>query len=122
MIRRRGWGREGDNATAANMVVSVLKELHLDYIVAAANLKAFMCGLPPFTDRAAIKDMVSKVKIPEFVPKSGIKIDVTDAEAQARSNNDSFGKLKEKLFSSSVWYPSIWKGLPCLFQCSVVVN
>ena len=122
MIRRRGWGREGDNATAANMVVSVLKELHLDYIVAAANLKAFMCGLPPFTDRAAIKDMVSKVKIPEFVPKSGIKIDVTDAEAQARSNNDSFGKLKEKLFSSSVWYPSIWKGLPCLFQCSVIVN
>lgn len=108
--------------TAANRVVSVPKELHLDYIVAAANLKAFMCGLAPFTDRAAIKDMVSKVKVPEFVPKSGIKIDVTDAEAQARSNNDSFGKWKEELFSPSVQYPSIWKRLPCLFRCSLVVN
>ena len=39
----RGWGGEGDDVTAANRVVSVPKELHLDYIVAAANLKAFCC-------------------------------------------------------------------------------
>lgn len=77
---------------ASNRVVFPSKELHLDYIVAAANLKAFMCGQAPFTDRAAIKDMVKKVKVAEFVPKSGIKIDVTDAEAQARANNDNFGK------------------------------
>ncbi|XP_076447725.1 ubiquitin-like modifier-activating enzyme 1 [Babylonia areolata] len=64
-------------------------ELHLDYIIAAANMKAFMCGLPPLRDRAAIKDMVMKVTVPEFVPRSGVKIAVTDAEAQAGGNNDA---------------------------------
>ena len=70
----------------------MLQELHLDYIVAAANLKAFMCGLPENRDAAAIKAMVSKVTVPEFKPKSGVKIAVTDAEAQA-GGNDSCGRL-----------------------------
>ena len=73
----------------------------MDYIVAAANLKAFMCGLDPVRDVAAIKSMVSAVTVPEFVARSGVKIAVTDAEAQAGSN-DSYGK---QAFS---WY------CPCL--------
>lgn len=68
-------------------------ELHMDFIVAAANLKAFMCTLKPFTDRAAIKDMLAKVEVPEFKPRSGVKIDVTDEEAQARQNDGNFGEF-----------------------------
>merc|ERR1719402_927874 len=64
-------------------------ELHLDYVVAGANLRAFNYGLPPNRDRAFIKSVVDKVTVPPFVPKSGVKIAVTDAEAQAQANQDS---------------------------------
>lgn len=67
-------------------------ELHMDYIVAAANLKAFMCGLQPCTNRSAIRDMLAKVVVPEFKPRSGVRIDVTDEEAQARQSDGSFDK------------------------------
>jgi len=64
-------------------------DLHLDYVVAGANLRAFNYGLPPNRDRAWIKSIVDGVTVPTFVPKSGVKIAVTDAEAQAQSNQDS---------------------------------
>jgi len=64
-------------------------DLHLDYVVAGANLRAFNYGLPPNRDRAFIKAVVDKVTVPPFVPKSGVKIAVTDAEAQAQANQDS---------------------------------
>ena len=60
-----------------------------DYVVAGANLRAYNYGLPPNRDRAWIKSIVDGVTVPSFVPKSGVKIAVTDAEAQAQSNQDS---------------------------------
>ncbi|CAL4109432.1 unnamed protein product [Meganyctiphanes norvegica] len=62
-------------------------DLHLDYIVAGANLKAEVYGIPQNRDRAAIAAMVDSVVIKEFVPRSGVKIAVTDAEAEAHSNS-----------------------------------
>lgn len=62
-------------------------ELHLDYIVSAANLKAEVYGIPQNRDRAAVAAMVDAVVVPEFVPRSGVKIAVTDAEAEAHSNS-----------------------------------
>ncbi|XP_066961014.1 ubiquitin-like modifier-activating enzyme 1 isoform X2 [Macrobrachium rosenbergii] len=64
----------------------VNNDLHLDYIVAAANLKAEVYGIPQVRDRQKIADIVSGIEIPEFVPKSGVKIAITDAEAEAQSN------------------------------------
>lgn len=61
-------------------------DLHVDYVMAAANLKAEVYGIPQVRDRQVVIDMVDKIEIPEFVPKSGIKIAVTDAEAEAQSN------------------------------------
>merc|ERR1719249_644166 len=52
-------------------------DLHLDYVVAGANLRAFNYGLPPNRDRAWIKSIVEGVTVPTFVPKSGVKIAVT---------------------------------------------
>jgi ubiquitin-activating enzyme E1 len=48
--------------------------MHLDFLLAAANLRAFNYGLKGSTDRAFIKKVVDTVMVPEFVPKSGVKI------------------------------------------------
>lgn len=47
-----------------------------------------MCGLPACRDRDAIVKMVSNIVIQPFIPRSGVKIDVSDAEAQARQSDN----------------------------------
>ncbi|XP_049268909.1 ubiquitin-like modifier-activating enzyme 1 [Rhipicephalus sanguineus] len=42
--------------------------LHMDYIVAAANLRAAMFGIPKNTDREAIARMLEDVEVPVYVP------------------------------------------------------
>lgn len=61
--------------------------MHLDYIYAAANLKAFVYGLPQVRDRQEVVDTLSKVDVPVFTPRSGVNIAVTDAAMQAEHNN-----------------------------------
>ena len=75
-------------------------DLHLDYVCAAANLKAEVYGIPQIRDRSQICEMAKKVNIPEFIPKSGIKIAVTDAEAEAQNNqidSERLGVLQESI-------------------------
>ncbi|XP_032517833.2 ubiquitin-like modifier-activating enzyme 1 [Danaus plexippus] len=57
-------------------------ELHMDYIVAAANLKAQVYGIPTCVDRERIAKVAMTVEVPKFKPKSGVKIAVTDAQLQ----------------------------------------
>ncbi|XP_014218818.1 ubiquitin-like modifier-activating enzyme 1 [Copidosoma floridanum] len=65
----------------------VNNELHLDYIVAAANLKATVYGITCNRNREEIAEIVSQVRIPEFVPKSGVKIAETDSQIQISNGN-----------------------------------
>lgn len=63
---------------------------HIDYVLSTANLRAFMFSLPDgqVRDAERVKSIVSKIVVPKFSPKSGVKIAVTDAEAQAANNDD----------------------------------
>ncbi|ORY04205.1 ubiquitin-activating emzyme E1 [Basidiobolus meristosporus CBS 931.73] len=63
--------------------------LHLDFVLTAANLRAFMFGLKGETDREVIKTMVSKVEVPPFTPKQGVKIQVQENENISQSTSQS---------------------------------
>lgn len=62
--------------------------LHIDYILAAANLKASVYGIPQNRDRKTITEMVEKVVVPDFSPRSGITIAETDSQLQVPNGND----------------------------------
>uniref|UniRef100_A0A8C7XLE1 E1 ubiquitin-activating enzyme n=1 Tax=Oryzias sinensis TaxID=183150 RepID=A0A8C7XLE1_9TELE len=59
---------------------STSNDLHMDYVLAAANLFAQMYGLPGSTDRAGLVKILQEVKVPTFTPRSGVKIHVSDQE------------------------------------------
>ena len=46
-------------------------DTHLDYVMSAANLKAYVYNIPQNRDRKAIKEYVSSLVVPEFTPKAG---------------------------------------------------
>jgi ubiquitin-activating enzyme E1 len=54
------------------------KPVHLDYIIAASNLHAFNYGLHGNADLSLYAKVASAVPVPEFVPKSNVKVQITD--------------------------------------------
>jgi len=60
--------------------------LHYDFVLAAANLRAENYRIKGTKDREEIKAILKQVNVPVFAPKSGVKIAVTDAEAQAQND------------------------------------
>lgn len=69
--------------------------MHVDYVYAAANLKAEVHGITQVRDRNAIIELVSSIDVPEFTPRSGVKIAVTDAALQAENNgSDNFDESR----------------------------
>lgn len=62
-------------------------QLHIDYIVAAANLKAKIYGININRDYDDIKNIVSKIQVPVFEPKSGVKIAENDAQVQSSNGS-----------------------------------
>ncbi|XP_013411882.1 ubiquitin-like modifier-activating enzyme 1 [Lingula anatina] len=76
-------------------------ETHLDFVFAAANLRAEMYGFPQNRSRPEVAKMASKVVVPKFEPKSGVTIETTDAELQANQNQgvdaDQFEEFMKKI-------------------------
>lgn len=88
------------------LVFDVNNASHLDYVSSAANLRAEMYGIKQVRDRDDIAKMAKGIKVPEFTPRSGVKIDTTEAEANARGNDgtvdlDELDTLKESLPTST---------------------
>ncbi|XP_014240445.1 ubiquitin-like modifier-activating enzyme 1 [Cimex lectularius] len=83
------------------LVFDVNDPLHLDYVFAAANLKAEVYGLRQVRDRDAVAEMVKEVVVPEFTPKSGVRIAINDAQltngAGGPIDQDKIGQLQAEL-------------------------
>ncbi|KAJ3116694.1 SPS-sensor component ptr3 [Phlyctochytrium bullatum] len=70
----------GPKRAPKNIVFNAEDPLHLDFIVAAANLHAFNYGITGRRDAAYFKSVLGNVVVPEFQPKSGVKIQVQENE------------------------------------------
>lgn len=71
------------------IMCDVNDQLHLDFVAAAAILFAETYGITPVKDRDVIKAEAEKVKLPAFVPQSGVVIHTTESEAQASASASS---------------------------------
>ena len=60
----------------------------MEYLVSAANIRAFNYGLKGSTDPALFKKVVSTVIVPDFKPKSGVTIQVKDDEPVDAKDNE----------------------------------
>ncbi|CDO95999.1 unnamed protein product [Kluyveromyces dobzhanskii CBS 2104] len=76
---------------------------HFYFIVACANLRAFNYGLKGDDGQPNIdtyKSILSKLSIPEFVPKADLKIQTNDDEPDPNANNQLGGDVLESLAAS----------------------
>ncbi len=74
---------------------------HFDFVVAAANLRAFNFGLKGNQDFKLYSKVISKMNIPSFSPKSDVKIQASDSDpdptTQTKANQDELTSLAESL-------------------------
>uniref|UniRef100_A0A8D0F5X1 E1 ubiquitin-activating enzyme n=1 Tax=Strix occidentalis caurina TaxID=311401 RepID=A0A8D0F5X1_STROC len=69
--------------------------LHLDYVMAAANLFAQSYGIGGSRDRGAVAELLRHVRVPPFAPKAGVRIHVSDQELQSTTTALDDGRLEE---------------------------
>lgn len=76
---------------------------HFDFVVGAANLLAFVYGLKGDQgepDKKFYENVLSKVEIPEWSPKSDLKIQVNDSDPDPNADVVTDNTVIEKLASS----------------------
>jgi ubiquitin-activating enzyme E1 len=75
---------------------------HLDFVVAAANLRASMYGITGRTDKEYFEKAIKDVIVPEFAPREGVKISANDAEEKENTSNpmDTGETEAEELWNS----------------------
>ncbi|XP_065306381.1 ubiquitin-like modifier-activating enzyme 1 isoform X3 [Dermacentor albipictus] len=73
--------------------------LHMDYIVAAANLRATMFGIPNNTDRGAIAKILEEVDVPVYVPPKNAEVVANSNEPVVAppDDNELLDKLQQEL-------------------------
>ena len=112
----------GPKKCPSPLVWSSDDEMHIDFVEAAANLKAEIYGIEKNKDRAVIRSIVAKVNVPAFEPKSGVKIAVTDAEAQAQaqggemSDSDTLNNLLSEIPAPEAFKKEKLRITPCEFE------
>ncbi|XP_054859377.1 ubiquitin-like modifier-activating enzyme 1 [Eublepharis macularius] len=77
------------------LTFDISNPLHMDYVVAAANLFAQTYGITGTRDRAAIVELLRQVQVPEFTPKSGVRIHISDQELQNANASVDDSRLEE---------------------------
>ncbi|KAI8036386.1 hypothetical protein M5D96_010980 [Drosophila gunungcola] len=79
------------------LVFDVNDPMHLDFIYAGANLRAEVYGIEQVRNRETIAELVQQVKVPEFKPRSGVKIETNEAAAAASANNFDDERRRQQL-------------------------
>ncbi|KAE9406021.1 ubiquitin activating enzyme [Gymnopus androsaceus JB14] len=69
--------------------------LHLSYVIAAANLHAYNYGLKGETDPSIYRKVADSVIVPEFTPRSGVKVQISDSEPVANDAASESADLAE---------------------------
>uniref|UniRef100_A0A4W5PGX3 Ubiquitin-activating enzyme E1 C-terminal domain-containing protein n=1 Tax=Hucho hucho TaxID=62062 RepID=A0A4W5PGX3_9TELE len=67
----------------------------MDYVMAGANLFAQSYGMQGSTDRVGVAKILDSLSVPTFVPRSGVKIHVSDQELQSANANVDDNRLEE---------------------------
>ncbi|EJU06450.1 ubiquitin activating enzyme [Dacryopinax primogenitus] len=80
------------------LVFNPADSLHMEYIMCAANLHAANYGLHGSTDPDVFKKVLDNMVVPKFEPKSGIKVQINDADAPPE-NPDGGEDISELLAS-----------------------
>ncbi|GAA5974375.1 hypothetical protein JCM11641_005243 [Rhodosporidiobolus odoratus] len=94
---------------------------HMSFIIAAANLHAYNYGLKGSRSESHIKTILDTVQLPDFVPKSGVQVQVKDDEPVANDKDAKRKDGEEDLTSlaSSLPQPSTLAGyrmVPAVFE------
>ncbi|KAJ8259981.1 hypothetical protein GJAV_G00175680 [Gymnothorax javanicus] len=96
---------------------STSNDLHVDYIMATANLMAQSYGLPGASDRTSLVKLLQNITVHPFTPKSGVKIHVSDQEMQNANGTVDDSRLEElKVLLSRANAVSQFKLCPIEFE------
>lgn len=69
--------------------------LHFDFVLAASNLIAEVYNIDQTRSKDGVTTMINEVKVPPFAPRSGVKIAVTDAQAQEMNDISDANQLQK---------------------------
>jgi len=91
------------------------EEWHVEFVVASATLRAKNFGIevPATLERSDVMKLARKVKVPEFEPKQGVKVDLNDGEAKKEGED----QVMEGTSDSDA---RMLSSLPPLSSCSSV--
>jgi len=78
---------------------------HLDFVVAAANLRASMYGIKGRTDEEFFLKAMKDIIVPDFSPQEGVKIAANDAEEEKNGGDNVMD-------SGEAEADEIWNNLP----------
>uniref|UniRef100_D8PKV1 Ubiquitin-activating enzyme E1 1 n=1 Tax=Schizophyllum commune (strain H4-8 / FGSC 9210) TaxID=578458 RepID=D8PKV1_SCHCM len=84
------------------LVFDATNPLHMEFIISAANLHAYNYGLRGETDPNLFRKVAESVIVPEFTPKSGVKVQVSENEPPPQAEGgaadpDSLSELTQQL-------------------------
>ncbi|KAJ1992899.1 E1 ubiquitin-activating protein [Coemansia sp. RSA 1358] len=85
--------------------------LHVDFILAAANLHAFNYGLKGSRDRELVKKVAGAVDTPKFTPKSGVKIQANENDADNAATDADVDTDELSTLVASLPDPASFAGL-----------